>query len=101
MDVTPGDKMYQAMKMLCDAVLGEEPHGLIIGPAAAELRAKRKLMMDVLHMLVAQAMREGVVREVKAARTRLAGARPRDMQDRNAVSKAKDDAVAGKVITEL
>lgn len=90
MDVTPSPKMYAAMQMLTDALCGDEPSKLLVGPGAQAVRAKRELCMTTLHKLVALSMREGVNRAVKEARDR------RDMildrEDRRAAAQARDDA---------
>ena len=101
MDTTPSPKMFDAMRKLTDAVCGEEPHPMLVGSGAAAIRHKRIIMMDVLHGLVAGAMREGVNRAVKEAQQRRAGIRPVDAADRNAIAQAKHDAEAGVARTEL
>jgi hypothetical protein len=65
MDVTPTNKMFEAMAKFTDAMCGEEPHKLLIGPGASRVRESRRAMMNFLHQLVAMCMREGGRRAVK------------------------------------
>lgn len=65
MDVTPTPKMFEAMAKFTDAVCGEEPHRLMIGPGASKTREARRQMMDFLHNLVAMSMRVGGARMAK------------------------------------
>lgn len=59
MDVTPSPKMFEAMAKFTDAMCGEEPHRLLVGPGASKVRESRRAMMNFLHQLVALSMREG------------------------------------------
>lgn len=93
MDTTPSRKMFDAMQKFTDAMCGDEPSKLDHGSAARAVRAKRSACMDFLHGFHSLAMREGVNRAVRDAQARRDG--PRDMQDRNAIAKAVDDAVSG------
>lgn len=74
MDVTPPPKMYEAMVKLTDAVCGEEPGKLEQSTAANRRRANRRLMLDVMHNMVAMAMREGAARAFNPYRTDLGAA---------------------------
>lgn len=94
MDVTPSNKMFEAMSKFVDSMCGQEPSVLEVTQAAQERRAKRLMVFEFLHMLVAVSMREGVNRKVREIIDR--GRGPRDMADRNAAAKAADDAAAGK-----
>jgi hypothetical protein len=98
MDVTPSDKMFEAMKKFTDAVCGDAPSRLEISPGALARRMKRRLTMDFLHQFAAQCMREGLNRGIIEARQRKQGMQPVDKQDRNAVDKAKDDAARGEAM---
>lgn len=62
MDVTPTDRMFRAMQQFVDAMCGEEPSRLMIGPQAQKVRERRRAAMDFLHALVAVAMRTGAMR---------------------------------------
>ena len=62
MDVTPTNPMFKAMSALTDAMCGEEPDKLSVGPAANKIRDNRRLAMDALHRLVHLSMREGAAR---------------------------------------
>lgn len=99
MDTTPNPKMLHAMNALVDALCGEEPHMLMAGPGATQVREKRAMAMTILHDLVRLSMREGVNRAIREARERRAG--PQDAEDRAAIDQAKDDAQGGKSIIRL
>lgn len=90
MDVTPSDKMFEAMKTFNDAVNGEEPSLLDASRGAIARRSKRKLTMDFLHYMVGLSMREGVNRAIKEAKLRQSGLI--DGADRSAISQAIEDA---------
>lgn len=96
MDTTPSPKMFTAMTKLVDSMCGEEPSKLLTGAGATAIRTKRAAAFDVLHLLVALCMREGVNRAIKEAQLRQAGILTLDGPDRSAVSRAIDDAQAGK-----
>jgi hypothetical protein len=68
MDVTPSNKMFQAMSNMTDAVCGEAPLVVESGAAASQRRENRKKMMDFLHRLVHLAMREGAARAMNPDR---------------------------------
>lgn len=95
MDVTPGPKMFAAMKAFVDATAGEEPAKQDVSSAATKIRNKRVLSFDFLYQLVATSMREGVNRAVIEARQRQAGIAPVSGPERDAEAKGKDDAQAG------
>lgn len=103
MDVTPGPKMFEAMSRFVDSVIGEKPNPMLIGPEANKIRAAREEAFNFLHKLVGLAMREGVNRAVIEARKHRAGilAKPQDDEDASARALAKDDAEAGKSVTDL
>lgn len=103
MDVTPSPKMFQVMTVLVDSFAGPEPSKLLNGPEANRIREKRRLAYDILHGLVGLSMREGVNRAIVEARKRQAGILevPQDMEDRNAVARAKDEAVEGKTVSTI
>ncbi len=94
MDVTPSPQMYRAINSLIDAAFGGAPSPKDMSSSACERRVKRSHMSEILHGLVALSMREGVNRAIREAKERQTG--PQDMEDRNAMSQAKDDAQAGK-----
>lgn len=94
MDVTPNKKMLIAMMKMCDASIGEEPSELDVSAVANGRRVKRRHMMDLLHQMVALSMREGVRRKVEEILRLRAGA-IQDKEDRNAVARAIEDAMAG------
>ena len=99
MNVTPSPKMLHAMQKLVESTIGPAPSQFECSSAANDRRAKREMMMSVLHSLVALSMREGVNRAVIEARERLWGAQ--DSQDRGAISKAKEDAERGGALIQL
>ena len=94
MDTTPSPKMFAAMEKLTDALCGGAPSRLEQSTAANAVRNKRAMCMDVLHNLVTLSMREGVNRAIREAHERVNG--PRDMADKNAMSQAVEDAMAGR-----
>lgn len=65
MDVTPTPKMFEVMSKMTDAFVGEAPHPKDVGPGAIKRRQNRMMMMDVLHNLIALAMREGGSRALR------------------------------------
>lgn len=99
MDVTPSPKMFHAMSQLTDAACGEEPERLLIGPGARAIREKRAMMMEVLHKLVAVAMREGVNRKVMEIKGERAG-RVIDKEDFEATVRAARDAEEGRLMVQ-
>ena len=99
MDVTPSDKMFAAMNKMGEALIGEKPSELDHSRGARERRRKWRVYMDVMHQFVGICMREGVNRAIREAQGRKAGII--DGQDRSAVAKAKDDAVAGASIIQM
>jgi hypothetical protein len=62
--------MFEAMTAMTDAVCGEEPPTIYVGPGARKVRENRKLMMDALHKLVHLAMREGAARAMNPVQTK-------------------------------
>lgn len=103
MDVSPNQKMFQVMTILVDSLCGTEPSKLMISPEATRIRDKRAMAYDILHRLVGLSMREGVNRAILEARKHQAGilAVPQDMEDRNAVARAKDEAEAGANLSTI
>ena len=99
MDVTPGNKMFSAMAEFVDATIGAAPKAIDVSPAANNRRVRREHAFAFLHKLVGLSMREGVNRAILDAQAKREG--PRDMEDKNAVAKAKDDAAAGSSIIQL
>ncbi len=68
MDVSPSPKMFEAMSRFTDAMCGEPPHRLMIGPGASAVRQQRREMMEFLHRFAAVAMREGAARAMSTPR---------------------------------
>lgn len=62
MDLTPNQKMFEAMQKMTDAICGEEPSPKMIGPGAEKVRANRRMLMDFLHHLVALSIKDGAAR---------------------------------------
>lgn len=68
MDVTPNDKMFQAMQSFTDALVGEEPTSVEKSGAADRRRSQRRRVMDFLHTFCALSMREGAARAMNPHR---------------------------------
>lgn len=98
MDVTPPDKLFQAMSKFVDALCGPNPSTLEVSRAAQETRMKRAMAFDILHGIVAFSMRVGAQRKMHELVVKAQGGhlKPADAQDRSAIDKAKDDAEAGR-----
>lgn len=62
MNVTPTDKMYEAMQTFVDGLVGEAPTKLEKSTAANNRREARGRAMDWLHSFARLCMREGVRR---------------------------------------
>lgn len=96
MNVTPSEQMFQVMTKMAEAFVGEAPSDLDHGEGARQRRAARSQFFELMHMYTGLCMREGVNRAIREAHERVHG--PQDMQDRNAMAKAVDDATAGRVL---
>lgn len=99
MDTTPSPKMFAAMQKMADALCGEEPSKLLVGPGADAVRAKRMLFMEFMHQFAAISMREGVNRKVLEIKGQHGMAF--DKEDREAKARARADAEAGKQIVQV
>jgi len=62
MDVTPSDKMYEAMRRIADVLIGPPPLDIETTPAANRRREERMEFMSLMHTFVAMTMREGARR---------------------------------------
>jgi hypothetical protein len=70
-DVTPTQKMFEAMQMATDAICGEAPLAIEQSAAANKRRDQRATMMNFMHRLVHLSMREGAARAMNPSRTSL------------------------------
>lgn len=65
MDVTPTNKMFEAMTKFTDGLVGEAPHPTDHGRGARKVRQQRAMVMNWLHDFSRLNMREGVGRYLR------------------------------------